>query len=110
MLPATVVDSGPWCEMAVAVDFDCQSQCPTIEVDNKFVHAVLASELVPEHLSVGEMHPEEHFSCREMTSEVAASLLEGSDVEVEGHRCEEVNGKEKNENNLVSHESKNKKM
>jgi hypothetical protein len=56
------------------------------------------------------MHPEEYFSCREMTSEVAASLLEGSDVEVEGHRCEEVNGKEKNENNLVSHESKNKKM
>jgi hypothetical protein len=92
MLAAEVINPGERCEMAVAVDFDCQLQFRAIEVDNKLVDAVLASELVAEHLPVGKVHPQQHFGRRDMASEIAASFLERGDVVMKGHRREEVIG------------------
>jgi hypothetical protein len=110
MLAAEVINPGERCEMAVAVDFDCQLQFRAIEVDNKPVDAVLASELVAEHLPVGKVNPQEHFGRRDMTSEIAASFLERSDVVMKGHRREEVIGTLQFAGNLVSCELGNKEM
>ena len=56
------------------------------------------------------MHPEKDFGLWEMTSEIAAPFLEGSDVEVERHRREEILCIEQFERNLVSRDLGNKKM
>lgn len=48
------------------------------------------------------MYPDEHFGLREMTSEVTASLLEGSNIEMKCHRCKETIRVEQFEANLES--------
>jgi hypothetical protein len=48
------------------------------------------------------MHPEKDFGLWEMTSEIAAPLLEGSNVEVEGHRYRENIDSMRYKENLVS--------
>ena len=92
VLAATVVDPGEGSEMTVPVDLDRELQFRTIEVYDKLVDAVLPTEFVSEHLSVGEPHPENDLGLRKVTSQIAAPLTERSDIEVLSHDATALDG------------------